>query len=123
MAKINVDGAWDASTFKAGIGVVIRNNHGSLLWGSSTFGSFNSSVETEAAALVKGLTEAANLRIRNIHVESDNLEVINALNMKIERGYATPQQEMAIQELEHSFRIHFVAIYLTYLGLSKVHKV
>ncbi|KAK9932560.1 hypothetical protein M0R45_019793 [Rubus argutus] len=86
VAKINVDGAWDASTFKAGIGVVIRNNHGSLLWGSSTFGSFNSSVETEAAALVKGLTEAANLRIRNIHVESDNLEVINALNMKIERG-------------------------------------
>ena len=86
MVKVNVDGSWDASSLHSGVGIVIRNAQGSLLLGCSISGSYNSSIESEAAAVVQGLTEALKLQLMHIHVECDNQEVINALNMKIERG-------------------------------------
>lgn len=84
--KINVNGAWDASTLKAGIGVIIRNEHGSLLLGWSIYGSYNSPVESEAAAVAHDHSEPSKFDIMHIHVESDSLEVINAQNMRIEGG-------------------------------------
>lgn len=69
--KINVNGAWDASTHKAGIGVIIRNEHGSLLVGCSIYGFYNSPVESEAAAVVHDHLEPSKFNIMRIHVDSD----------------------------------------------------
>ncbi|KAM5561039.1 hypothetical protein ABKV19_021911 [Rosa sericea] len=78
-AKVNVDGAWDDSSHKSGMGIIIRNHRGFSIAGASLHGIHNSVIEVEADAVVKGLQLAAHLKIQNILLESDCQEVIRAL--------------------------------------------
>lgn len=53
--KSNVDGAWDSESLHSGMGVIIRDMNYSVLEGCSLQGSHNSTIEVEAAAIVKDL--------------------------------------------------------------------
>ncbi|XP_062020795.1 uncharacterized protein LOC133737203 [Rosa rugosa] len=77
--KVNVDGAWDSESLNSGIGVIIRNHMGFSIAGASIHEKFNSAIEAEAAAVVKGLQLAAHLKLQQIILEGDCQEVISAM--------------------------------------------
>lgn len=50
-----MDGAWDSESLHSGMGVTLRDMNSSVLEGNSFQGSHNSTIEVEAAAIVKDL--------------------------------------------------------------------
>lgn len=80
--KINSDAAWDKTTLKAGFGVVIRDNHGSMCGGLSMPSSCISSLAAEAEAALHGIILAKDLGLPQICIESDSLELINCVKSK-----------------------------------------
>ncbi|XP_004293049.1 PREDICTED: putative ribonuclease H protein At1g65750-like [Fragaria vesca subsp. vesca] len=83
VVKVNMDGAWDDQTKISGIGIVIRNHRGACLAGASLYGKYNSTIEMEAEAVVRGLQLAKRLRFQSIVVEGDCYEVFSAIKSSI----------------------------------------
>ncbi|KAL6220001.1 hypothetical protein ACLB2K_007759 [Fragaria x ananassa] len=54
--KINIDATWTSDTNLAGLRVVVRNHHGSLIDGSSQCCCASSAIEVEAREVVTALS-------------------------------------------------------------------
>ncbi|XP_075663184.1 uncharacterized protein LOC142632711 [Castanea sativa] len=78
--KINVDGVLFMSNSSAGLGVVIRNEHGQVMVSLSKRTPLPSIViEVEALAARRGLELAVEMGFKNIVLESDSQVLITAL--------------------------------------------
>ncbi|XP_056685485.1 uncharacterized protein [Spinacia oleracea] len=77
--KLNFDGSLRGSA--AATGIIIRNHHGSLLQAKALNLGHPSILFGEASTLHQGLILATQLDIRDIIVEGENLQVINAIKI------------------------------------------
>ena len=78
--KVNVDGALFEADNTAGLGVVIRNEHGQVMASLSERILLPSTVlEVEALATRRGMELAVETGFRNIVLESDSQILITAL--------------------------------------------
>ncbi|KAL4385034.1 hypothetical protein GQ457_15G026610 [Hibiscus cannabinus] len=77
--KLNVDGARNLPDGSASCGGVIRDSHGTWIAGFSKYIGKCSALEAEFWAVYKGLVCAQRLNAESIVVESDNLNVVHAL--------------------------------------------
>ena len=99
--KLNFDGSVRGASAAAGI--IIRDNGGNLIT-AAAFNLGSSSVfSAEASALQQGLRLALQHNIQHLHIESDNLMVINSV-----KGLWSPPWQIAhliqdIQQLLQSF--------------------
>ena len=81
--KINFDGATFESLNQAGIGVVIKDEHGLVIAALSQRIPLPSSVSmVEALAARRALIFAQEISIFSVEVEGDSLQVIRAINNK-----------------------------------------
>lgn len=79
--KINVDGAVEKATGKAGVGVIVRDELGRVEAAMCrNLGAPLGEVETEVKAIEAGILFAQDIGVRDIVVESDCLTMIQALN-------------------------------------------
>ncbi|KAL9658994.1 hypothetical protein QQ045_028253 [Rhodiola kirilowii] len=79
--KLNIDGAWDANTREAGLGVVARDHDGTVLWCWATQWSQGMCVsEVEGQALLLGLKQACDVGFRSVLVEVDSLDVYRVVS-------------------------------------------
>uniref|UniRef100_A0A1J3D6G7 Reverse transcriptase domain-containing protein n=1 Tax=Noccaea caerulescens TaxID=107243 RepID=A0A1J3D6G7_NOCCA len=79
--KCNVDGAWSKEQNQCGIGWVLRDNRGKIIWmGARKLKSLRSSLETEIEALRWAIQVTTSFRYRNIIYETDSQEVIEAIS-------------------------------------------
>ncbi|XP_004301407.1 PREDICTED: putative ribonuclease H protein At1g65750-like [Fragaria vesca subsp. vesca] len=78
--KINFDAAWTSDTNLAGLRVVVRNPHGSLINGSSQCCCASSAIEAEAQAAVTALSLAKKYSHLPTQIESDCQELVNIIN-------------------------------------------
>lgn len=75
--KLNFDGSRKSNSASAGI--IIRDSNGNVIT-DATFNLGTTQVYmAEAMALHKGVLEASKLNIKNLHIEGDNLLVINTI--------------------------------------------
>lgn len=77
--KINFDGAFDRKTGKGSIGVIIRNNVGSIVDGFSGSCEASFAFMIEAFAFRRALIMLVCLGLDNFCVDSDCLELVNAV--------------------------------------------
>ncbi|KAL9662915.1 hypothetical protein QQ045_027750 [Rhodiola kirilowii] len=81
--KINVDGAWDRVTRKAGVGLCCRDDTGVMLFVESSSTSYlSSSFEAELWGLHRGLELAEGKRLKRVVFEFDSADVFNVLLRK-----------------------------------------
>ena len=84
--KINTDGAVFSSSKQAGVGVIIRDGAGEVVATLSKKWNYPlGAIEAEAKAMEAGVIFAHDVGIRDAELETDSLEIINAL-----RGHSTP---------------------------------
>ncbi|XP_012849448.1 PREDICTED: uncharacterized protein LOC105969246 [Erythranthe guttata] len=81
--KVNVDAAFPPSKYFYNISLVSRNSDGQCIWWKirKVFGQIRP-VDGEANAVLQAITTARTLHWRNIIVEGDCVEVIDALREK-----------------------------------------
>ncbi|KAI5311774.1 PREDICTED: ribonuclease [Prunus dulcis] len=77
--KINLDGAWNATTKSGGVGVVIRDLAGAFIAGRARkFDNVFSSLKSEALTAREGVVLAVERGLTNICFESDSLQMFTA---------------------------------------------
>ncbi|PRQ45379.1 hypothetical protein RchiOBHm_Chr3g0490691 [Rosa chinensis] len=74
-----MDAAWDADLNSCGLTIVIRDPSRVIVGGSSRFDFTSSPLATEALAIELGLNAASSLSLSSLHLESDSLTLISAL--------------------------------------------
>jgi ribonuclease HI len=78
--KLNVDGAWSMESKKGGIGMILRDDEGSILFTACKFlQSCDTPLEAELCACKEGLTRAMDLTGKPIWVECDSLEATSLI--------------------------------------------
>ncbi|CAL9007242.1 unnamed protein product [Prunus brigantina] len=77
--KLNVDATWDRKTSIAGLGAVIRDQHGNFIRGAGKVRLASSPIEAEAFAAVHGLMVASHLGPVQLECESDSRELIQSV--------------------------------------------
>ena len=77
--KINTDGAWLSVNGNGGLGVILRDHHGSMIGGCCTSRSSNSAVECEAFAVILAMEFALSRNHLNIIIESDCSSLISSI--------------------------------------------
>ena len=76
--KLNIDGSLDASLNQGGIGVILRNSTGSVIFSACGFiDRCNCALEAELLALKEGIILALQWTLLPICIETDCLEVMN----------------------------------------------
>ena len=84
--KVNTDGAVFSSSKQAGAGVIIRDGDGEVVAALSKKWNYPlGAIEAEAKAMEAGVLFAHDVGIRDAELETDSLEIINAL-----QGHSTP---------------------------------
>ena len=75
--KLNFDGSSKGNPGKSGIGFIVRDYHGTVIY----FEAFHISPSTtnfvEAFDMLQGLSTATRLRVQHIHVEGDSSVIVN----------------------------------------------
>lgn len=78
--KLNTDGAFRMSTLDSGMGGVVRDHHGEVLFAFHEHGSVSSSISVELAALLSGLSHTIRLGHTRMWIEVDALLVVQLLS-------------------------------------------
>ncbi|XP_043710064.1 uncharacterized protein LOC122658960 [Telopea speciosissima] len=81
--KINCDAALPLEPTGGGLGVVIRNQRGEILWATSIPVSFFDALLGEFWVVRSTLIDAKDLELTHIIVESDNATVVDTLNHQL----------------------------------------
>ncbi|KAL9687059.1 hypothetical protein QQ045_031455 [Rhodiola kirilowii] len=111
--KISCDGAWNARSKDAGIGVVCRDFKGTVIFvAAAPLNNQKSIVEVEVEALKLGMVLARKTKLSKVTFVSDNVEVIQALLSKpyLAKGVAWMEECIMLLEsfqqwkLEHALR-------------------
>ncbi|KAL6269322.1 hypothetical protein ACE6H2_026233 [Prunus campanulata] len=84
--KLNVDATWDKKSLIAGLGAVIRDEHGNFIRGAGKVSLASSPIEAEAHAALHGLVVASELGIVHLECESDSKELIQSVKGNIQKG-------------------------------------
>ena len=112
--KVNVDGALFYADNTAGLGVVIRNEHGQVMVSLSERTLLPSSViEVEVLAARRGLELAVETGFRNIVLESDSQILITAVR---EDFYSLASFSHLVKDIQ------FIASYLSLINYSHVRR-
>ena len=78
--KVNTDGAVFSNSKQAGAGVIIRDGAGEVVAAISKKWNYSlGAIEAEAKAVEAGIIFAHDVGIRDAEVETDSLEIFNAL--------------------------------------------
>ncbi|KAL6228385.1 hypothetical protein ACLB2K_002335 [Fragaria x ananassa] len=77
--KINCDGAWDAYSNLAGIGVIARNSSGAVINGCAKSCYSSSALHAEAFAVKEGLILAKSMNATTMCIELDYEQLYNAV--------------------------------------------
>ena len=88
--KLNTDAGWDSITHKASLGIIIRDDKGSVIASKAFPRDSNSVAEAEAFSLVLGVKTAASLDLLNLQVECDNQSLILAITSTITNWKLSP---------------------------------
>lgn len=80
MVKINFDGSLDPHTKRAGCGGVVRDSSGNWLYGFTNNIGSCAPDQAEAWGLLRSIQAAVHMGYRNIIVEGDSKEVIDAMS-------------------------------------------
>ncbi|KAF7835348.1 reverse transcriptase [Senna tora] len=80
--KVNVDGAFISSK-ASGIGIIFRDNYGSMVEGCCSATSVNSSLMCEAVAVREALQMAIVLHLSNMVIDSNCKSLIDAANSDV----------------------------------------
>lgn len=76
--KLNIDGSFDASLNQGGIGAILRNNAGSVIFSACGFiERCSSALEAELLACKEGIIMALQWTLLPICIETDSLEAVN----------------------------------------------
>ncbi|KAH0976433.1 hypothetical protein GBA52_026152, partial [Prunus armeniaca] len=84
--KLNVDATWDKKTLIAGLGAVIRDEHGNFIRGAGKDRLASSPIEAKAYAALYGLMVASDLGNVHLEFESDSKELIQSVKGNIQKG-------------------------------------
>ncbi|XP_008237339.1 PREDICTED: uncharacterized protein LOC103336080 [Prunus mume] len=84
--KLNVDATWGKKTLIAGLGAVIRDEHGNFIRGAGKVRLPSSPIEAEAHAALYGLMVASDLGNVHLECESDSKELIQSVKGNIQKG-------------------------------------
>ncbi|XP_028946803.1 uncharacterized protein [Malus domestica] len=91
---------------RSGLGVVIRDSHGSLVAGSCVSGSASSVLEAEAKAAILAMQTAISRNLDNVLFESDSASLVQYINGdKKKVSWSIFQLLRRIWNLHHRF--HF----------------
>lgn len=77
--KINFDAAFDQNTNVSSIGLIIRNAAGEMQRRRHCPGSSLDAEQAKGKAALKAILWAARKEITNLHLEGDNLNIVNAI--------------------------------------------
>ncbi|KAL9674173.1 hypothetical protein QQ045_030443 [Rhodiola kirilowii] len=78
--KVNVDGAWDSFSQKAGIGIICRDEEGLACFAAAQpLRNIKSCVEAEQIALAKAMELAEREKLVRVTFETDCVQVFNSL--------------------------------------------
>lgn len=77
---IVTDASWVSAADIAGIGVVIKVEHGQIIAAGCSRASASSEMAAESEAVLDGLHLAADKGLHSIWIRSDCLQVVKALN-------------------------------------------
>ena len=89
--KVNTDGAVFLNRKQAGSGVIIRDDDGEVVATLSKKWKYPlGAVEAKAKALEAGVNFSRDVRIRDVEIETDSLEIFNAV-----QGLASPSSFVA----------------------------
>ncbi|XP_043693618.1 uncharacterized protein LOC122644075 [Telopea speciosissima] len=97
--SICTDALWSPDHKRGGLGVVIKNYRGELIFAKLDPSKFDSMIIGEALAIRLGLLEAISEGLEFIKVESDNQQVINYLNASTMS--APLQLQSVLQDILH----------------------
>lgn len=97
--KCNTDAAWPQEGERCGIGWVLRNDTGRVLWmGARALPKLKNVLEAELEALKWAILTMSRFHYKKIIFESDALNLINLLNNREEWPSITP----SLQELKRT---------------------
>ena len=83
--KCNTDGAWSKETGEGGVGWLLRNHQGLLLWaGAKKMVALRSAIESEAEAIRWAVQTVAGFGYRRVLVETDSQMLARMLNAEEE---------------------------------------
>ncbi|XP_042950614.1 uncharacterized protein LOC122282698 [Carya illinoinensis] len=96
--KLNIDGALFSDQCKAGIGAVLRDKEGKVIFAASkSEPAIADPMEIELLAMLRGLQLCVSLGITSLQVESDSLLTVQELEKE---GYSTTLWGGLIQEVK-----------------------
>ncbi|CAM8950720.1 unnamed protein product [Rhodiola kirilowii] len=79
--KINIDGAWEVNTRRAGLGIVARDHLGVVLWAKAMHGMKGMcSSEVEGLAFLQALKLAISLDLKTVLFETDSIDVYRVVS-------------------------------------------
>src|SRR6185369_10468452 len=76
----NTDGGSRGNPGPAGVGVVVRDPSGRIVWELAEFIGSKTNNEAEYLALIGALDFAVENKLSNLHVQSDSLVMVNHVN-------------------------------------------
>ncbi|KAK8478144.1 hypothetical protein V6N11_063381 [Hibiscus sabdariffa] len=83
--KINVDGAWNATTRMAAIGLIVRDHHGMMIDGCAKMMEGAHTAETvEGCAFALGIAMAIDNGWNQVIIEGDSMGIVNRLRTNAE---------------------------------------
>ncbi|KAL9683999.1 hypothetical protein QQ045_021430 [Rhodiola kirilowii] len=78
--KVNVDGAWDSTTKRAGVGISCRDERGCICFVEAyPLDEVARCLQVEQEALVRAMLIAEEEKLSNVTFETDNVQVMNAI--------------------------------------------
>ena len=81
MLKLNIDGSYSESTGAAGAGMILRDEHGRIVFSSCRFlNRCGSALEAELSACMEGMSLALEWSQQDVLVETDFMEVAKMIN-------------------------------------------
>ncbi|KAL9668150.1 hypothetical protein QQ045_002525 [Rhodiola kirilowii] len=85
--KANCDASWDPNTASGGIGVLIRDNAGTVVGISAKYiPQCTDAYFCEGLALQEAFNLATKLKLKNVVFETDSKEVVMAINYKVDQN-------------------------------------
>ncbi|XP_043717749.1 uncharacterized protein LOC122665663 [Telopea speciosissima] len=92
---LTTDASWSSDQKVCGLGIILRDSHGALVFAKTEINSFDSIVLGEALAIRLGLLEAISEDVQFLKVESNNQQVISYINNKNKLAPLTLQPVIA----------------------------
>lgn len=94
--KCNTDGTWTAEANTCGVGWVLRNEEGKVLWlGSRALPKIKTVLETELEALRWAVLSISNFNYKRVAFESDSQQVVSLMT----EGTLLPHLEPIVQDI------------------------